>query len=145
VFWRKNLCFYLDEATASIDPFTEKQIQTALNLILKQSTSVLIAHRLSDRNSPGRPHYRIDEGVILERAITNSCSRAVVIMPTFTILTSVIKAWNSGKAGQIFHSNKIRFPPPRQSCCLTLISILLKLICENYARQVVEKFSLDEY
>ena len=39
--------FILDEATASIDPFTEKQIQTALNLILAQSTSILIAHRLS--------------------------------------------------------------------------------------------------
>jgi ATP-binding cassette subfamily B protein len=39
--------FILDEATASIDPFTEWQIQQALNLILKRSTSLLIAHRLS--------------------------------------------------------------------------------------------------
>jgi ATP-binding cassette, subfamily B, bacterial len=39
--------FILDEATASIDPFTEWQIQQALNLILKESTSILIAHRLS--------------------------------------------------------------------------------------------------
>jgi ATP-binding cassette, subfamily B, bacterial len=39
--------FILDEATASIDPFTEWQIQQALNLILKRSTSILIAHRLS--------------------------------------------------------------------------------------------------
>ncbi len=39
--------FILDEATASIDPFTEWQIQQALNLILKNSTSLLIAHRLS--------------------------------------------------------------------------------------------------
>lgn len=39
--------FILDEATASIDPFTEAQIQQALGLILKRSTSVLIAHRLS--------------------------------------------------------------------------------------------------
>lgn len=39
--------FILDEATASIDPFTEWQIQQALNLILKNSTSILIAHRLS--------------------------------------------------------------------------------------------------
>jgi len=46
--------FILDEATASIDPFTEKQIQTALNLILKQSTSVLIAHRLSTVQSADR-------------------------------------------------------------------------------------------
>jgi ATP-binding cassette, subfamily B, bacterial len=39
--------FVLDEATASIDPFTEVQIQQAMELILKQSTSLLIAHRLS--------------------------------------------------------------------------------------------------
>jgi ATP-binding cassette, subfamily B, bacterial len=39
--------FILDEATASIDPFTEAQIQEATELILAQSTSVLIAHRLS--------------------------------------------------------------------------------------------------
>ena len=39
--------FILDEATASIDPFTEWQIQQALNLILQRATSILIAHRLS--------------------------------------------------------------------------------------------------
>ena len=39
--------FILDEATASIDPFTEAQIQEALRLLLARSTSILIAHRLS--------------------------------------------------------------------------------------------------
>ncbi len=39
--------FILDEATASIDPFTEMQIQQAMELILQRSTSILIAHRLS--------------------------------------------------------------------------------------------------
>ncbi len=39
--------FILDEATASIDPFTESQIKEALDLILAKSTSILIAHRLS--------------------------------------------------------------------------------------------------
>ena len=39
--------FILDEATASIDPFTESQIQQALDLILSETTSILIAHRLS--------------------------------------------------------------------------------------------------
>jgi len=39
--------FILDEATASIDPFTESQIQEAMNLILKCSTAIIIAHRLS--------------------------------------------------------------------------------------------------
>jgi len=57
--------FILDEATASIDPFTEKQIQTALNLILKQSTSVLIAHRLSTVQSADRIIV-LREGAIIE-------------------------------------------------------------------------------
>jgi ATP-binding cassette subfamily B protein len=39
--------FILDEATASIDPFTETQIQKALNLISHNRTSIIIAHRLS--------------------------------------------------------------------------------------------------
>jgi ATP-binding cassette subfamily B protein len=47
VLVQKPAIFILDEATASIDPFTEWQIQQALNLILSNSTSILIAHRLS--------------------------------------------------------------------------------------------------
>jgi len=46
--------FILDEATASVDPFTESQIQEALELILKQSSSILIAHRLSTVRSADR-------------------------------------------------------------------------------------------
>ena len=46
--------FILDEATASIDPFTEAQIQQALNMILARSTSILIAHRLSTVRSADR-------------------------------------------------------------------------------------------
>ena len=47
VLVQKPAIFILDEATASIDPFTESQIQEALDLILANSTSILIAHRLS--------------------------------------------------------------------------------------------------
>jgi ATP-binding cassette subfamily B protein len=47
VLVQKPAIFILDEATASVDPFTEWQIQQALSLILHQSTSILIAHRLS--------------------------------------------------------------------------------------------------
>lgn len=54
VLVQKPAIFILDEATASIDPFTEMQIQEALDLILKQSTSILIAHRLSTVRSADR-------------------------------------------------------------------------------------------
>lgn len=47
VLVQRPAIFILDEATASIDPFTEWQIQQALNLILSEATSILIAHRLS--------------------------------------------------------------------------------------------------
>ena len=54
VLIQKPSIFILDEATASIDPFTEKQIQTALDLILSETTSILIAHRLSTVRSSDR-------------------------------------------------------------------------------------------
>ncbi|MEN6482175.1 MAG: ABC transporter ATP-binding protein [Anaerolineaceae bacterium] len=57
--------FILDEATASIDPFTEWQIQQALNLILERSTSILIAHRLSTVKSADRIIV-MEEGRIIE-------------------------------------------------------------------------------
>src|SRR6266516_3112388 len=37
----------LDEATASVDPLTEAQIQEGLDLVLKNRTAIVIAHRLS--------------------------------------------------------------------------------------------------
>jgi ATP-binding cassette subfamily B protein len=37
----------LDEATASIDPFTEAQIQEGLETVMRDRTSIVIAHRLS--------------------------------------------------------------------------------------------------
>jgi ATP-binding cassette subfamily B protein len=58
--------FILDEATASIDPFTEWQIQQALDLILKQSTSILIAHRLSTVKSADRIIVMENGGIIEE-------------------------------------------------------------------------------
>jgi ABC-type multidrug transport system fused ATPase/permease subunit len=37
----------LDEATASVDPLTEAQIQESLDVVLRDRTAVVIAHRLS--------------------------------------------------------------------------------------------------
>jgi ATP-binding cassette subfamily B protein len=57
--------FILDEATASVDPFTEMQIQEAIDLILERSTSLLIAHRLSTVRSVDRIIV-LEEGRIIE-------------------------------------------------------------------------------
>jgi ATP-binding cassette, subfamily B, bacterial len=65
VLVQRPVIFILDEATASIDPFTEWQIQQALNLILENTTSVLIAHRLSTVKAADRIIV-IDQGRIIE-------------------------------------------------------------------------------
>ncbi len=71
VLMQKPAIFILDEATASIDPFTEWQIQQALNLILKNSTSILIAHRLSTVKAADRIVV-MDKGTIIEEGNHNS-------------------------------------------------------------------------
>jgi ATP-binding cassette subfamily B protein len=65
VLMQKPAIFVLDEATASIDPFTEWQIQQALTMILEKSTSILIAHRLSTVKAADRIIV-IEKGRIIE-------------------------------------------------------------------------------
>jgi ATP-binding cassette subfamily B protein len=65
VLVQKPAIFILDEATASIDPFTEWQIQQALSLILENATSILIAHRLSTVKAADRIVV-MDNGAIIE-------------------------------------------------------------------------------
>jgi ABC-type multidrug transport system fused ATPase/permease subunit len=59
--------FILDEATASVDPFTEAQIQEGLDVVMRGRTSIIIAHRLStvrtaDRIIVMRAGQIIEEG-----------------------------------------------------------------------------------
>lgn len=55
----------LDEATASLDTQTEKQIQTALNRLVKGRTTIAIAHRLSTLSSADRLIV-LDKGKVAE-------------------------------------------------------------------------------
>jgi ATP-binding cassette, subfamily B, bacterial len=57
--------FILDEATASIDPFTESQIRRALELLFRDRTSIIIAHRLSTVKAADRILV-LDHGRIIE-------------------------------------------------------------------------------
>jgi ATP-binding cassette subfamily B protein len=74
VLVQKPSIFILDEATASIDPFTEAQIQEALNLILSKSTSILIAHRLSTVRAADRIIV-LRKGTIIEEGNHESLLR----------------------------------------------------------------------
>jgi ABC-type multidrug transport system fused ATPase/permease subunit len=55
----------LDEATASVDPLTEAQIQEGLEVVLQERTAIVIAHRLSTIKSADRIIV-LDKGQIIE-------------------------------------------------------------------------------
>jgi ATP-binding cassette subfamily B protein len=55
----------LDEATASVDPLTEAQIQEGLDVVLEDRTAIVIAHRLSTIKSADRIIV-LREGQIIE-------------------------------------------------------------------------------
>jgi len=57
--------FILDEATASVDPFTETQIQEGLKTIMRDRTAIVIAHRLSTVKHADRIIV-MDHGRIIE-------------------------------------------------------------------------------
>ncbi len=57
--------FILDEATSSVDPFTEAQIQEGLSVLMKDRTAIVIAHRLSTVKNADRILV-LDHGQIVE-------------------------------------------------------------------------------
>jgi ATP-binding cassette subfamily B protein len=58
--------FILDEATASVDPFTETQIQEGLEAIMADRTAIVIAHRLSTVKNADRIIVMRDGRIIEE-------------------------------------------------------------------------------
>jgi ABC-type multidrug transport system fused ATPase/permease subunit len=65
VLLKRPAIFILDEATASVDPFTEAQIQEGLETIMRDSTAIVIAHRLSTVKHADRIIV-MDHGRIIE-------------------------------------------------------------------------------
>jgi ATP-binding cassette, subfamily B, bacterial len=92
VLVQKPAIFILDEATASIDPFTEWQIQQALNLILQDATSILIAHRLSTVKAADRIVV-MDQGTIIEEGDHEKLLAGAGITPNCTTPTSGTSPW----------------------------------------------------
>ena len=65
VVFKDPAIFILDEATASVDPFTETQIQEGLDVIMRERTAIVIAHRLSTIKGADRIIV-LEEGRIIE-------------------------------------------------------------------------------
>jgi len=65
VLLKNPAIFVLDEATASVDPFTEYQIQEGLASVMQARTALVIAHRLSTVEKADRILV-IDQGRIIE-------------------------------------------------------------------------------
>jgi ATP-binding cassette, subfamily B, bacterial len=61
----------LDEATASVDPLTEAQIQEGLDVVLANRTSIVIAHRLSTIEHADRIIV-LDRGEVVEEGTHRS-------------------------------------------------------------------------
>ncbi len=56
----------LDEATSSLDTLTERKVQNALNILMRNRTTVVVAHRLSTIINADKI-YVVQDGVIVEQ------------------------------------------------------------------------------
>ena len=65
VLLKNPVILILDEATASVDPFTEAQIQEGMATVMKDRTAIVIAHRLSTVRNADRIIV-LDKGRIVE-------------------------------------------------------------------------------
>ena len=64
-FLKKSKIILLDEATSSLDSETEEKIQTALNTLTSNKTTIVIAHRLSTILNSEKI-YVVDKGKIID-------------------------------------------------------------------------------
>ena len=80
--------FILDEATASVDPFTETQIQEGLDAMMRERTAIVIAHRLSARSKTPIGSSSWTTAVSSKKAPTTSCWPTAAITPSSTTPTS---------------------------------------------------------
>ena len=81
----------LDEATSSLDPATEEQVEAALRKLLKDRTSVVIAHRLSTAEHADRILV-VDHGRIVE----DGSHRDLVARGGY--YSALYRQWTAGRA-----------------------------------------------
>ena len=83
----------LDEATSSLDPATEEQVEESLRKLLKGRTSVVIAHRLSTAEHADRVLV-VDDGAIVE----DGNHRELLARGGY--YTALYRQWTSGRAAR---------------------------------------------
>ncbi|MCC6961366.1 MAG: ABC transporter ATP-binding protein [Dehalococcoidia bacterium] len=83
----------LDEATSSLDPATEEQVEEALRKLLKGRTSVVIAHRLSTAEHADRVLV-VDDGAIVE----DGNHRELLARGGY--YSALYRQWTSGRAAR---------------------------------------------
>ena len=71
---KKSKIILLDEATSSLDAETETKIQSAINLLTKERTTLVIAHRLSTIINSKRI-YVVDKGEIVANGTHSDLSK----------------------------------------------------------------------
>lgn len=84
----------LDEATSSLDPATEEQVEEALRRLLKRRTSVVIAHRLSTAEHADRVMV-VDQGAIVE----DGAHRELVAKGGY--YSALYRQWTAGRTVRI--------------------------------------------
>ena len=65
LYLKDSRILLLDEATSSLDNLTENQIQESINKLMKDRTSIVVAHRLSTIEDADII-YIIDKGKIID-------------------------------------------------------------------------------
>lgn len=83
----------LDEATSSLDPATEEQVEDALRKLLKGRTSVVIAHRLSTAEHADRVLV-VDDGAIVEDGNHRD------LLARGGYYSALYRQWTSGRAAR---------------------------------------------
>ena len=84
----------LDEATSSLDPATEEQVEEALRKLLRGRTSVVIAHRLSTAEHADRILV-VDHGRIVE----DGSHRDLVAKGGY--YSALYRQWTAGRAASV--------------------------------------------
>ncbi len=96
----------LDEATASVDPLTEAQIQEGLDVVLQERTAIVIAHRLSTIKAADRIIV-LREGEIIEEGdhdtlMAQAGHYAELYNTYFRHQSSeYIKSWSKAPVGEV--------------------------------------------